>query len=149
MLERLPSLRIIEHPLERVVHTQAFPDLLHRASVVPCVGSRGYLRAQDERPHRRQVWEALVALDVPEVVVEENEPRLVNRRDRHAVVARPVPRRLLQIPKRSSKAFTLARLDMEKQAELARGANRKARANSPRLRHPYLPSIRRSKTTLA
>src|SRR5207247_778693 len=42
------------------------------------------------------------------------------------------------------------RLDTEKQAELARGANRKARANRPRFRcwHSYLPPIRRSTATL-
>src|SRR5204862_8353642 len=110
-LEVRQSLVALDVPEDEVEERKCRP----RREEVVHVGVPGPVEARDERE--------------PLVAVEENEPRLVNRRDRHVVVARPVPRRLLQIPKRSSQAFTLARLDTEKQAELARRANRKARAN--------------------
>ena len=75
MLERLPGLRIIEHPLERVVHTQAFPDLLHGASVIPLIRRRCLLGAEDQRLQRLEVRQSLVALDVPEDDVEERQRR--------------------------------------------------------------------------
>src|SRR5829696_5160207 len=167
MLERVAGGGIVQHPLEGVVYPQGLSDLLHGASVIPLIRRRRLLCAEDERLHRLEIGQAVVALDVledgvekgqrrprraevlnvgvpgpvearderePRVAVEEDEPRLVNRRDRHAVVAWPVPRRLLQIPKRRSNIFTLTSLDTEKQAELTRGPNHKARANRPRFR---------------
>src|SRR3712207_1166673 len=124
-------------------HLSAQNERLHRRQVRKPLISLDVLEDRVEQRQRRAGIEEIVHIRVPRpvearhkreprVVVEENEPRLVNRRDRNAVVARPVPPRLLQIPKRSSKVFTLASLDTEKQAELTCGPDRKTRANLPR-----------------
>src|SRR5512133_4022520 len=66
LLQRRGGLRVVEHLLERLVHPQGLADLLHRAAVVPRIGSRGNLRAQDQPLHRRGVWQAFVAFGVLE-----------------------------------------------------------------------------------
>ena len=48
VLQRLLGFRVVEHPLEGRVDALCFPDLLHSAAVVPCVGGRRLLRAEDE-----------------------------------------------------------------------------------------------------
>src|SRR5829696_3252637 len=75
VLQRRGRLRIVEHLLERLVHPQGLADLFHGAGVVPRVRSRGHLRAQDERLHRREVWQASVAFDVLEDGVEQLQRR--------------------------------------------------------------------------
>src|SRR5215218_4901244 len=71
VLQRRGGLRAVEHLLERLIDPQGLADLLHRTGVVPRVSSRGNLRAQDERLHRREVWQALVAFGVLEDGVEQ------------------------------------------------------------------------------
>src|SRR5918995_5204763 len=71
LLQRRGGLRVVEHPLEGLVHPQGLADLLDRARVVPSVPGRALLRAQDERLHRREVWQAVVPFDVPEDDVEQ------------------------------------------------------------------------------
>src|SRR5512133_3643273 len=66
VLQRRGRLRVVEHLLERLVHPQGLAALFHGAGVVPCVTARGHLRAQDERLHRREVWQTVVAFDVLE-----------------------------------------------------------------------------------
>src|SRR5215211_8257851 len=78
----------------------------------------------------------------PRVTLEEDEPRLMNRGDRHPIVPGAVSRSLLQVAERSPQSLALTRLDTEKQAELARRANHCTRPNSCVLRsrhhHPSL-----------
>src|ERR1700733_13203006 len=64
--QRVRGTGIVEHLLEGLVHAQRLADLLHRAGIIPGVGSGSDLCAQDEILHRGEVREALVALDVPE-----------------------------------------------------------------------------------
>src|SRR3954463_9914461 len=66
----------------------------------------------------------------PRVVVEEHEPRLMDRLDRHAVVPRPISGGFLQIAQRGPQGFALAGLDPEEQAELAGGTDAHTRAGS-------------------
>src|SRR5438046_320060 len=61
------------------------------------------------------------------VVVEQHEPGLMDGRDRHVVVAGPVPRMVLQRPERFPQGIPVARPDPEEQAELARRADADAR----------------------
>src|SRR5512133_2914379 len=61
VLQRRGGLRVVEHLLERLVHALGLADLLDRAGVVPRVSGRALLRAQDERLHRCDVWQAFVA----------------------------------------------------------------------------------------
>src|SRR5215211_8304269 len=75
LLQRRGGLWVVEHLLERLVHPQGLADLLDRAAVVPRVSSRGNLRAQDERLHRRGVWQAVVAFGVLEDGVEQLQRR--------------------------------------------------------------------------
>src|SRR6266516_1726325 len=75
VLERLPGLRIVKYPLERLVHTLGLPNLLHRAAVIPRVGSRRDLSTEDELLYGRRVWKALVPLDVLEDGVEKLQRR--------------------------------------------------------------------------
>src|SRR5215216_4219522 len=70
LLQRRGRLRVVEHLLERPVDPQGLADLLDRAGIVPRIRSRSSLPAQDERLHRRDVWQASVAFDVLEDGVE-------------------------------------------------------------------------------
>src|SRR6476646_623466 len=63
----------------------------------------------------------------PRVVVEGDEACLVDGGDRHLVVARSVAGRVLQVPKGLVESFTVSRLDVEEQAELAGGADADSR----------------------
>src|SRR5216117_2794807 len=75
LLQRRGGLWIVEDLLERLVHPQGLADLLDRAGVVPRVSGRARLRAQDERLHRRDVWQAFVAFGVLEDGVEQLQRR--------------------------------------------------------------------------
>src|SRR5512132_1437188 len=75
LLQRRGGLRVVEHLLERLVHPQGLADLLDRAGIVPRVSSRGSLRAQDQRLHRRDIWQAFVAFGVLEDGVEQLQRR--------------------------------------------------------------------------
>src|SRR5688500_8299605 len=62
VLEQLGSRRMVENLLEGCVDSLGLPDLLHRAGIVPGVRRGRLLGAQDERPDRRQVGEAVIAV---------------------------------------------------------------------------------------
>src|SRR3954467_11142964 len=70
VLQRLGGLGVVQHLLEGRVDSLGLPNLLHGAAVVPRVGGSRLLRVLDERLHRRQVGETLVALDLSEDRVE-------------------------------------------------------------------------------
>ena len=79
----------------------------------------------------------------PCVVVEHDEPRLVDRHDRNVVVARPVARMILQLVERLPQGIRMARFDPEEQAELG-GRPDGAPRRSPSRRCGHAVSSRRS-----
>src|SRR3954463_5818208 len=66
VLQRHLGVRVVQHLLEGRIDALALADLLDRAAVVPRVGRRCALGAEDEGPEGRTVRETLVALGVPE-----------------------------------------------------------------------------------
>src|SRR3954452_14701139 len=98
-----------------------------------------------EEPEGRAGGEEVLHVGVPRtveagnerqsgVVVEEHEPGLVDGLDGHVVVAGPVAGGVLQVPQRRPQGLALTGLDVEEQTELARRADRHARAGGARRR---------------
>ena len=97
-----------------------------------------WLKIDDEEGQRRPGGEEVVHVGIPRavearderqlgVVVEHHEARFVDRLDRHPVVTRPVPRRVLQLQEGRPQRRPRPGLHPEEQTELARRADGPAR----------------------
>src|SRR3954468_18045058 len=98
-----------------------------RQAVVALRGTKDPIEELEGRPRGEEVLHVGVPRAVearderqPRVVVEQYEPRLVNRRDRHPVVPWPVAGGVLQVAEGGPQRLAVTGLDPEEQAELAR-----------------------------